>query len=185
MTKKTNEQNRQSDFFSVCGTCPVSCCSDVRPPLSDKRMALIQGYLKTNKLAFETPFDRNVYSFPRETSDKHCVFQDGKNKRCMVHSAKPETCVAGPVTFDINLKTGRIEWWLKTANICPLAGALYKDKKALENHLQNARKELLRLVRDLDAEALRAILKIDEPDTFKISEEALDAEALKKLKPSS
>ncbi len=160
------------------------CCCDVHPPVSDKRISIIQDYLKTSRITIENPFERKIYSFLKETSKKCCIFLDD-NKRCMIHSAKPETCVAGPVTFDINLKTGRIEWFLKTEKICPLAGALYRDKKALSNHLSRARKELLELVHDLDAESLRAILKIEEPDTFKIGEEELDAETLTKLKPSS
>jgi Fe-S-cluster containining protein len=145
-------------------------------------MATISGYLKANGIDIESPFDKNVYSFPRETEDHRCVFLDKSMKRCRIHLAKPETCVAGPVTFDINLKTGKIEWFLKTEKICPLAGALYRDKKVLKSHLDSARRELLRLVRDLDAEALRTIVKIEEPDTFKISEENLDVEVLTKLK---
>jgi len=98
-----------------------------------------------------------------------------------VHSVKPETCVAGPVTFYINLQTGKIEWFLKSERICSLAGVLYKDKEALERHLSLAKKELQRLVRELDAEALCAILKIEEPETFKIGEDSLNPEVLGKL----
>jgi Fe-S-cluster containining protein len=147
-------------------------------------MAIVQAYLKTNNIAIEKPFEKNVYSFPRETEGKDCVFLNKDNKKCRIHSVKPETCVAGPVTFDINLKTGRIEWFLKTEKICPLVGALYRDKNVLNSHLECARKELLKLVHDLDAEALRAILKIEEPDTFKIGEDDLDANVLTKLKSS-
>jgi Fe-S-cluster containining protein len=147
-------------------------------------MAILQDYLQTNKIAIERPFEKTMYSFPRETADKHCVFLDKSTKKCSIHFAKPETCVAGPVTFDINLKTGRIEWFLKTEKICQLAGALYRDKKALKSHLECARTELLKLVHDLDAEALCAILKIEEPDTFKIGEEDLNSEVLTKLKSS-
>jgi len=140
--------------------------------------------LKANKIAVERPFEKNMYSFPRETENKRCVFLDKNTKKCRVHPVKPETCVAGPVTFDINLKTGKIEWFLKTEKICPLAGAIYRDKNVLNSHLDCARKELLKLIHDLDSEALRAILKIEEPDTFKIGEEDLDASVLTKLKSS-
>lgn len=184
MPEKTHEQTRQADFFDACGSCPISCCSDVHPPVTTKRMAIVQNYLITNKIAVENPFEKNIYSFPRETADKRCVFLDKNSKKCIIHFVKPETCVAGPVTFDINLKTGRIEWFLKTEKICPLAGALCRDKEALNSHLECARAELLKLVHDLDAEALCAILKIEEPDTFKIGEEDLDAEVLMRLKPS-
>jgi Fe-S-cluster containining protein len=147
-------------------------------------MEIVQDYLKVNNIAIEKPFEKNVYSFPRETEEKCCVFLDKKTKMCSIHPVKPETCVAGPVTFDINLETGRVEWFLKTEKICPLAGALYRDKNVLNSHLDCARKELLKLVHDLDVEALRAILEIEEPDTFKIGEDDLDASVVTKLKSS-
>jgi Fe-S-cluster containining protein len=132
----------------------------------------------------EKPFEKDVYLYPKETHDNWCIFFDKKTTKCRVHPVKPETCVAGPITFDIDMTTGRIEWFLKTEKICPLASALYRNKPALKSHLKSAREELLRLVHDLDAEALRAILKIEEPDTFKIGEEDLNVEVLAKLKVS-
>jgi hypothetical protein len=98
---------------------------------------------------------------------------------------KPETCVAGPITFDINTETGKIEWFLKMEKICPLAGILYRDQETLNKHLKSAKRELLQLVRDLEAESLRAILKIEEPDTFKIDEDKLDKEVLSKLETTT
>jgi hypothetical protein len=47
--------------------------------------------------------------------------------------------------------------------------------------LQSAKKEILALVRDLDAASLKAILKKDEPETFKIDEDTIDGEILDKL----
>jgi hypothetical protein len=91
--------------------------------------------------------------------------------------------VAGPITFNINPQTSKIEWFLKTEKICPLAGALFNSKVELQRHMASAKRELLTLVHDLDAEALQAILTIEEPDTFKIGEDDLDAEVLSKLKP--
>jgi Fe-S-cluster containining protein len=148
-------------------------------------MKIVQDYLKVNNIAIEKPFEKNVYSFPREVEEKCCVFLDKKTKMCRIHPVKPETCLAGPVTFDINLETGRVEWFLKTEKICALAGALCRDKNVLSSHLDCARKELLQLVHDLDVEALRAILNIEEPDTFKIGEDDLDTSLLTKLKFSS
>ena len=54
----------------------------------------------------------------------------------MVHSVKPETCVAGPITFDINLHKGIVEFFLKKPEICAYAGVLFKDKPALKEHTQ-------------------------------------------------
>jgi predicted HAD superfamily phosphohydrolase len=65
--------------------------------------------------------------------------------------------------------------------ICPLAGAMYRDKALLEKHFEAARKEILQLVRELAPEALRTILKREEPDTFKIGEEEIGNDVLSKL----
>jgi Fe-S-cluster containining protein len=143
----------------------------------------IINYLKTTRLIIDNAFEENSsYRFPRETEGDRCVFLDKYTEKCQIHLVKPETCVAGPITFDINLNTGRIEWFLKTENICPLAGALYRDKLELQKHMESARRELLKLVHDLDAKALQAILKIEESETFKIGEENLSLEVLTKLR---
>jgi hypothetical protein len=118
------------------------------------------------------------YVFPREDEEGYCVFHDKETRKCLIHPVKPETCVAGPITFDINLETGKIEWFLKTEKICPLAGKLYKNQKMLQKHLKSAKKEILKLVHQLDSKALKAILKIEEPETFKIGEDEIEKEKL-------
>jgi hypothetical protein len=77
--------------------------------------------------------------------------------------------VAGPITFDINRVSGKIEWYLKMERICPLAGTMYKDKSLLKKHFETARREILQLVRELNPQALKFILTRGEPDTFKIA----------------
>ena len=111
------------------------------------------------------------YVFPNETDEGFCIFHDKATRKCRIHSVKPETCVAGPITFDINEKTGKIEWFIKMDKICGLAGVVYRDEGLLCAHLENAKRELLRLVDELGCEELRAILKKDEPETFKIGED--------------
>jgi hypothetical protein len=136
----------------------------------------------TQGLRLNKPFETTEYVFPRETGDGFCVFFDDKTRKCRVYVVKPETCVAGPITFDINLQTGKIEFYLKLERICPLAGKLKKDQVALENHLNSAKRELLTLVGELDAEALSAILQIDEPETSKIGEVSLSKDVLERLR---
>lgn len=121
------------------------------------------------------------YTFPRENADNYCTFRDPKTTKCKIHVVKPETCVAGPVTFDINKNSQKIEWYLKTDRICSLAGEMYRNKAALEKHLESTKKEILRLVSELDAEDLQAILKREEPDTFKIGENNVKKSVLDKL----
>jgi hypothetical protein len=118
------------------------------------------------------------YVFPREDEEGYCVFHDKETRKCLIHPVKPETCVAGPITFDINLETGKIEWFLKTEKICPLAGKLYKNQEMLQKHLKSAKKEILKLVHQLDPKALKTILKIEEPETFKIGEDEIEKEKL-------
>jgi Fe-S-cluster containining protein len=140
-------------------------------------------YLREHKISIEKPFVQLRYVFPRETDDGYCVFRDKKTGKCLVHAVKPETCVAGPITFDINKKTTKIEWHIKMEKICPLAGVVYKDKRLLEKHLVSAKREIQRFVRDLDVEALKAILEIAEPETFKIAENNVAKNILDNLVP--
>ncbi len=133
-------------------------------------------------IQIEKPFEKAEYSFPRENGDGYCIFFDKGAGKCVTHPVKPETCVAGPVTFDIDLKTGKIEWFLKTEKICPLAGVLYKDRKALSNHLKLAKRELLALVHGLSTKELCAILKIEELETFKIGQNELNPSTVVRLR---
>jgi len=182
MASKISQKPRQSNFFNVCRKCPTGCCSGARPPLTFKRKKIIQNFLEANGIKTPTPFEDRVYAFPRETKDGYCIFLDKTAKKCRIHPAKPETCVAGPITFDINLQTRKVEWFIKMEKICPLAGGLYQYKEAYEQHMKSAKREILRLVRDLNTEALRAILNIEEPDTFKVDEDNLDSKITAKLK---
>ena len=121
------------------------------------------------------------YLFPATDEKGFCIFYNKQTKKCLVHAVKPETCKAGPVTFDINSRTQKIEWFLKTAALCSFAEKLYQDDKQFKAHFEVAKAEILRLIRSLDADALQAILRIDEPQTFKISENTLPKEVIVKL----
>lgn len=183
MSRK-QESKRQNDFFDTCSQCKTSysCCHETTPPITRQRRKTIEAYLKAEKIHIKKPFVEEDYVFPRLGSEGYCVFQDKKTKKCLVHPVKPETCVAGPITFDINAKTGRIEWFIKMDKLCQLAGVVYRDEKLLEKHLGSAKKEVLRLVDELDSEALEAVLKKDEPETFKFDEDSIDRKVLGKLR---
>jgi hypothetical protein len=175
------KSKRQSNFFNVCSQCRGNCCINARPPLTLRRKQIIEAYLQEQKIPIKNPFVQASYIFPREAAEGYCVFYDKNTRKCQVHPVKPETCVAGPITFDINMKTQKIEWYLKTEKICSLAGELYRDKDALRKHLESAKKEILKLVHELNSEALKAILKIEEPETFKIDEDSIENDVLNKL----
>ncbi|MEM3442987.1 MAG: YkgJ family cysteine cluster protein [Candidatus Bathyarchaeia archaeon] len=172
---------RQEDFYNVCANCKISCCQNARPPITGERKKIIEEYLKAQKIPIKNPFTKTAYTFPSEDAEGYCVFYDKQTRKCKVHPVKPETCVAGPITFDINKRTQKIEWYLKMEKICPLAGVLHKNNEIRKNHLESAKKEILRLVHGLDPEALKAILRIEEPETFKIDEDPIESEILAKL----
>ena len=175
-------KQRQEDFFNVCANCKISCCQNARPPITSERKKIIEEYLKEQKILIHKPFTKTMYTFPREDAEGYCVFYEKQTRKCKIHPVKPETCVAGPITFDINKQTQKIEWYLKMEKICPLAGVLYKNDEILKKHLESAKREIFRLVHGLEPEALRAILKIEEPETFKIDENSIESDILDKLR---
>jgi hypothetical protein len=83
--------------------------------------------------------------------------------------------------FDINFKTKKVEWFLKTSELCAYAGTLYKNKAAFKNHFEVAKKQITRLVKQLSADELKVIVKIDEPQTFKVGEHDLPPDVVEKL----
>ena len=167
--------------YDVCSECKIICCQDAKPPLSESRKKIIKAYLKEQKITVEKPFTKENYSYPSVDEQVLCVFNSKKTKRCIVHSVKPETCRAGPITFDINFKTKKVEYFLKKSEICAYAGELFKNKAAFNDHFEVAKKEIMRLIKELDAEELRELTKIEEPQTFKVGEDDLPADVVKKL----
>jgi Fe-S-cluster containining protein len=144
-------------------------------------MKIIENYLKSHERIDGSIFTNSGYSFPSVDSIGFCVFYDKETKKCRVHEVKPETCRAGPITFDINFYTKKIEWFLKTRELCLFAGKLFETPEQLNQHLKVAKQEITRLICNLEPAALQAILKIDEPQTFKIGEDPLPKEVLEKL----
>jgi Fe-S-cluster containining protein len=167
--------------FDVCSQCKSICCQDAKPPLTGNRKKIIEEYLKKNKLKIANPFAMGEYSYPAVDGDVYCRLFNKKTGKCLVHSVKPETCVAGPITFDINFDTQKVCFFLKKEEICAYAGVLFKDKPALTKHFEVARKQIIDLIEQLSAEELRALMKIDEPQTFKFCEEPLPLAVIRKL----
>jgi len=179
----SSRSKRQENFFDVCSRCKTSwsCCHETTPPITDRRRTTVEAYLKTRKIHLEDPFAKTDYVFPRLDKDGYCVFHDKKTRKCLIHPVKPETCVAGPITFDMNQKSGKIEWFIKMESICPLAARVYENKAVLQRHFESAKKEISRLVGELDSKTLGAILKKEEPETFKIGEDKLRKNVLNRL----
>jgi Fe-S-cluster containining protein len=167
--------------FDVCSQCKSICCQDAKPPLSENRKKILRKYLKKQKINVAEPFAKNDYSFPAVDEEIYCKLFSRQTGKCMVHPVKPETCVSGPITFDINFKTKKVEWFLKTFELCAYAGSLYKNKAAFKKHFEVAKKQITALIKQLSADEVRAIVKIDEPQTFKVGEDDLPSEMIKKL----
>ena len=167
--------------FDVCSQCKIICCQDAKPPLTEKRKKIIKEYLEKQKIKIEKPFVKESYSYPAVDELVFCGLFNKPTGKCSVHPVKPETCRAGPVTFDINFSTKKVEWFLKKPEICAFAGLLYSNKAAFKEHFEVAKKELIRLISQLGADELRAIVKIEEPQTFKIGEDDLPLEVIRKL----
>lgn len=183
MSPKAKSKPREADFYQICKECPDGCCTGVRPPLTLERQQKICKYVKMKDIALKNLFENGKYVFPRETEGGRCIFLEESSKRCKIHPVKPETCVAGPITFSINARTGKIEWFLKTDKICQLAAPLHKNRAEYAKHVRAAKKEILRLLHGLDKDALRAVLNVEEPDTVKVDEDDAPPEVLAKLKP--
>jgi Fe-S-cluster containining protein len=105
----------------------------------------------------------------RLKKDGFCVlFKDG---RCSIHSFKPETCIAGPFTFDI--KENVLQIFLKRESICPMVRFLKADKKAYDGLFDAAVEKIMHLIDAVPAAEMEEILKIEEPETDLVAEIAL------------
>ncbi|MEM4473293.1 MAG: YkgJ family cysteine cluster protein [Archaeoglobaceae archaeon] len=148
------------DFSEICSSCGGKCCKDANPPLSQRRIdILIKNGVKIEDIEF------GKYAHPKSREDGFCIFfKDGK---CSIHKIKPETCVAGPFTFD--LKGNVLEIYIKTEEICPLVSFLKKNRKAYKEQFKLAVTNIVQLILDLDRKSLEEILKIEEPETEKVA----------------
>jgi len=86
-----------------------------------------------------------------------------QDHKCTCHRVKPETCRAGPFTFDVDGNTIRI--FLKHASICPIIPLLKGEPGAYRQQYEQAATNIANLVAHLTGEEIAEINKIDEPDT--------------------
>lgn len=147
----------------ACSVCHLDggCCFEARPPLSQERIDI----LIENGVA-ESAVEFAGYKRLRLKQDGFCVlFQDGK---CSIHSIKPETCVAGPFTFDI--KDNVLQIFLKRENICPMVRFLKANRKAYDGLFKTSVEKIIHLIKNIPAPEMAEILKIEEPDTDLVAE---------------
>jgi uncharacterized protein len=176
----SEEGNGKTYSFDVCSKCKLMCCQGANPPLTNSRKKTIEVYLN-EAVSFKSFVINEDYEHPAADPEDFCILYNRKTGKCSVHPVKPETCKAGPITFDINLKTGKIEWFLKKSEVCALAGILLGNPAQFKEHFEVAKAEIMRLVCELDSKSLKAILKIPEPQTFKIGENELPRNVIEKI----
>lgn len=147
----------------ACDGCRLDggCCFEARPPLTSERIDIL---LENGVSQGEIDFYR--YKRLKLKPDGFCVmFRNGK---CTIHSIKPETCVAGPFTFD--MKGSILEIYLKKENICPMVSVLKANKEIYDGLFDAAAEKIIDLVRKLPRDELAEILKIEEPETDLVME---------------
>jgi Fe-S-cluster containining protein len=157
------DENLCEALSQACNECHLvgGCCFDARPPLSQERIDIL---LKNGVSADAVEFAG--YKRLRLKPDGFCVlFQDGK---CSIHSIKPETCVAGPFTFD--MKENILQIFIKRESICPMVRFLKANRKAFDGLFESSVERIMELVDKVPPEEMAEILKIDEPETDLVAE---------------
>jgi uncharacterized protein len=146
---------------TICLECGGHCCDDAHPPISEHCYQRLVAEGLT-----DDAFERNGYRYLRTRADGTCSLWNGG--KCGIHGIKPETCRAGPFTFDV--KGDIIEIFLKFEKICPLV-RLYKDvPEAYDQQYALAVQCITRLVSNLTDDEITAICRIEEPETEKVAE---------------
>jgi len=157
------DENLCEALSQACNECHLvgGCCFDARPPLSQERIDIL---LKNGVSADAVEFAG--YKRLRLKPDGFCVlFQDGK---CSIHSIKPETCVAGPFTFD--MKGNILQIFIKRESICPMVRFLKANRKAFDGLFEASVVRIMELVDKVPPLEMAEILKIDEPETDLVAE---------------
>jgi hypothetical protein len=146
---------------AVCLHCGGRCCTDAHPPLSRNcyQRLVARGVP-------EDSFEWRGYYAVKAREDGTCIFCNGN--RCSIHTIKPETCRAGPFTFDVRDQV--IEIFLKNETICPVVRLLKEVPEAYQYQFGRATTSITRLVANLTDEELAAISTVDEPETVKVAE---------------
>jgi Fe-S-cluster containining protein len=144
---------------AICLQCGGRCCTDAHPPVS--------GHCFERLVASGVPeesFEWRGYRAVRAREDGTCIFCTGN--RCSIHAIKPETCRAGPFTFDV--RGDQIGIFLKYESICPVVRLLEEVPEAYAYQLALAQKSFRHLVSELTESELAAICAIEEPETVMV-----------------
>jgi len=146
---------------SICMRCDSHCCHDAHPPISPS------CYERLIKAGIDPAmFESEGYTRLKTKKNRECILL--VNGKCSIHSCKPETCRAGPFTFDV--RGDVIEIFLKYPSICPMVRLLKEVPEAYGQQYDAAVRSITHLVRNLPEDELAAVCRIDEPETEKAGE---------------
>lgn len=145
----------------VCKVCGGQCCIDAHPPLSRSGMQRLMAAGVSPDLVEYAGYDRL-----KVKEDGRCILSE--EGACRIHAVKPETCRAGPFTFDVH--DDRIEIYLKYERICPLVKLLKATPEAYQLQYDRAVLSITLLVNSLSQDEITAVCSNDEPDTEKVAE---------------
>lgn len=142
---------------TICMQCGGHCCHEAHTPVSGHfYQRLLTGGVPPAAFSVNSGY-RSVRSSP----DGYCVLW--KNGKCSIHGIKPETCRAGPFTFDV--KGDVIEIFLKFESLCPVVRLFKEVPEAYDQQYTLAVKSISHLVSGLTEEELAVICRIEEPET--------------------
>jgi Fe-S-cluster containining protein len=149
-----------AEASEICMECQnTQCCIECFPPLTEKRIKIIAE--KTGKKPEEFVETPDIAGYHRMhcLENGKCVFLNGR-RMCGIHQFKPETCVAGPFTFD--WKNDKLILYLKTIERCPMVGLMRRDPEAFNDQYDAAVANIKQLLCDMPKNEIDVILQIDD-----------------------
>jgi Fe-S-cluster containining protein len=141
--------------------CGGRCCTGAYPPISRNCYERLVA-----RGVPEDAFEWRGYRAVRARDDGTCIFFHGS--RCSIQGIKPESCRAGPFTFDVHGDMIRI--FLKREAVCPVVTLLREVPEVYGYQFARAKESITRLVADLNDDELAAICRIEEPETEYVAE---------------
>ena len=144
----------------ICMQCGGHCRVDAHPPVSRSCSGRPAPAVVSEDLFGEAGYKRL-----KVPEDGACILS--KNGKCALYTIKPETCRAGPFTFDS--KGHIIEIYLKYSRTCPLVTLLKETYQEYQIQYDLAEKSITRHVRNLTQDEIDPACRIDEPEPEKVS----------------
>jgi uncharacterized protein len=145
---------------AICETCGGKCCIGACPPLCTERIGTILSHGD-----YRDRIEEQGYRRIKTKENGECSMME--HGRCIIHDFKPETCLAGPFTFDVTGTSLAI--YLKQEAICPLVTLLKADRAMYDRQYGRAIETISHLVARLPEDELQVISSIPEDETVLVA----------------